>query len=252
MGKIINVTIWNEFRHEKTVDEVKALYPDGLHAYLKGALECDDVKITLAALDDGPEHGLTDDVLNNTDVLMWWGHMAHHEVNDDIVEKVRERVLMGMGLIVMHSGHYSKVFQRVVGTTGNLLWGANVKEILWNINPTHPIAAGIPSHFKLDAEEIYSEPFQIPEPDETVFLGWYETGFVFRSGCCWRRGFGRVFYFQPGHETVPTYYNPYVQQILKNAIHYVAPAETGYNKINYAPCVGDQFVSDEELDFFKK
>ncbi len=252
MNKVINVTIWNEFRHEKEWDAVKALYPDGIHAYLKEKLECDEVKITLAAMDD-PENGLTDEVLNNTDVLMWWAHAHHWEVSDEVVEKVRTRVYMGMGLILLHSAHYSKVFQRVVGTTGNLQWGAEVKEVLWNIDPTHPIMAGIPSHFKLDAEEIYAEPFQIPQPEQTVLMGWYETGYVFRSGCCWTRGYGKVFYFQPGHESVPTYHNEYVQKILANAIRWAAPKGTeGINLINYAPCIGDQFVPDEELDFFKK
>ena len=249
--KKINVTIWNEFRHEKENDVVKALYPDGLHAQIAKMIGCDDFNITLAALDD-PQHGLSDEVLNSTDVLIWWAHMAHWEVSDEIAEKVKQRVYMGMGLICLHSAHYSKVFQKVVGTTGNLLWGAEVKEVVWNINPTHPIAKDIPSHFVLDADEIYAEPFQLPEPDEIVFLGWYETGYLFRSGCCWRRGYGKVFYFQPGHETCPIYYNETVTKVISNAIRWAAPAEAGYKLQEGSPCIGGDFVPSEELDFFKK
>ena len=252
--KKIRVTVWNEYRHEKTNEEVRALYPEGLHAEIGKALsECGDIEITLAALDD-PCHGLPDEVLENTDVLFWWGHMAHFEVSDELVEKIRNRVYNGMGLVALHSAHYSKVFRGVVGTTGNLLWGDNLHEVVWNINPTHPIAAGVPSHFHIEAEEVYAEPFQIPDPDELVFLSWYESGYVFRSGCVWKRGAGKVFYFQPGHETVPTYFNPHVRQILKNAAHYCAPAETGYNYLKEfnAPYIGGDFVSEGEIESLMK
>ena len=283
MGRKINVTIWNEYRHEKTDDKVKALYPDGIHAYLKSVLDCDELNITLAALDD-PEYGLSDEVLNNTDVLVWWAHMCHHEVPDSVAERVRDRVFAGMGLILLHSAHYSKVIQKVVGMTGHLTWGDEVKEVVWNINPTHPIAAGVPTHFILPKEEIYGEPFQIPEPDELIFIGWYETGHVFRSGCTWRRGYGKVFYFQPdelvfiswftggevfrsgcvykrgrgkifyfrpGHESVPTYYDKNVQKIIKNAIFWAAPAHgEGYRLQSGSPYIGGSFVPDGEVECF--
>ena len=251
--KTIRVTVWNEFRHEKRWEEVRKLYPDGLHATIAEALrECGDLEVRLAALDD-PDQGLPDEVLNATDVLFWWGHMAHHEVKDELVEKIRARVYGGMGLVVLHSGHLSKVFRKTVGTTGNLLWGDTVREVIWNIHPEHPIAAGIPSHFHLQAEEIYAEPFQIPDPDEQVFLSWFENGYVFRSGCVWRRGLGKVFYFQPGHESVPTYHNPYVRRILQNAAHYCAPAEFGYRPTKEGePCpwIRGYFVPETELDDF--
>ena len=250
MGRKINVTIWNEYRHEKTDDKVKALYPDGIHAYLKSVLDCDELNITLASLDD-PECGLTDEVLNNTDVLVWWAHMCHHEVPDSVADRVRDRVYAGMGLILLHSAHYSKVIQKVVGMTGHLTWGDEVKEVVWNINPTHPIAAGVPTHFILPKEEIYGEPFQIPEPDELIFVGWYETGHVFRSGCTWRRGYGKVFYFQPGHESVPTYYDKNVQKIIKNAIFWAAPAHgEGYRLQDGSPYIGGSFVPDGEVECF--
>lgn len=253
MAKKINVTIWNEFRHEKSNEYVKSIYPDGLHACIAEQIKCDDFEITLASLDE-PECGLPDEILNNTDVLIWWGHMAHWDVPDELVAKVRRRVYMGMGLIALHSAHYSKVFDTVVGTTGNLTWGAEMPEIVWNINPTHPIAKGIPTHFKIAEEEVYAEPFQIPEPDEIVFLGWYEKGYVFRSGCTWRRGFGKVFYFQPGHESVPTFKNPYVIQVIKNAVYWAKPAldDMGYKAIDSSPCLQDWFAGDEDIEEFKK
>ena len=208
MAKTINVTIWNEYRHEKSDENVAKLYPNGLHAAIGEFLsKNDDMKITLAALDD-PDQGLPDEVLNNTDVLLWWGHMNHGEVKDDLVERIRQRVYVGgMGFIALHSAHHSKPFRAIVGTTGNLLWGDNQKEIIWNIMPSHPIAAGIPAHFELPEEELYAEPFQIPQPDAHIFEGWYEHGYVFRTGCTFLRGAGRVFYFQPGHETCPSFYD---------------------------------------------
>ncbi len=230
MSKKINVTIWNEFRHEKTDENVKNLYPNGIHGKIAEFLsECDDINVTLAALDD-PYQGLPDEVLNNTDVLMWWGHMAHHEVDDALVERIRSRVYnKGMGFIALHSAHYSKPFQRIVGTSGNLSWGDDQKEIMWNLMPSHPIAAGIPDHIVLDVEELYAEPFAIPQPDELVFTSWFEHGFIFRSGCCYRRGAGKIFYFQPGHESCPSYHNPVIQQIIKNAVHWAVPNDFGYN-----------------------
>lgn len=228
-NKKIRVTIWNEYRHERTDEAVRALYPNGIHAFVGEFLkECDDIEVTLAALDD-PEQGLPDEVLNNTDVLMWWGHIAHHEVSDELVARIRNRVYNeGMGFIAMHSAHASKTFGAIVGTSGNLTWGEECKEIVWNLNPAHPIAAGVPEHFVLDCEEMYGEQFAIPTPDDLVFGMWYETGNIFRGGCTWQRGFGKVFYFQPGHESRPAFYNPHVQRILKNAVHWAAPADLGY------------------------
>ena len=232
----IRVTAWNEFRHEKSNEYVKSIYPDGIHGLIKQFLETkDDIEVTLAALDD-PENGLPDEVLNNTDVLIWWGHMAHHEVPDALVEKIRHRVYTkGMGLIVLHSGHHSKVFRQVVGTNGNLSWGRDQKEIVWNLLPSHPIAAGIPDHFTLETEELYCEPFYVPQPDALVFGSWFEDGFIFRSGLCYTRGAGKVFYFQPGHESCPSYHNQYVQKIITNAVYWAKPAEIGYEVPESAP-----------------
>ena len=238
MAKPINVTIWNEYRHEKSDENVAKLYPNGLHAAIGEFLsKNDDMKITLAALDD-PDQGLPDEVLNKTDVRLWWGHMNHGEVKDDLVERIRQRVYVGgMGFIALHSAHHSKPFRAIVGTTGNLLWGDNQKEIIWNIMPSHPIAAGIPAHFELPEEELYAEPFQIPQPDAHIFEGWYEHGYVFRTGCTFLRGAGRVFYFQPGHETCPSFYDANVQRRITHGVRWAAPNDFGYEIESGCPYV---------------
>ena len=227
---MIKVTVWNEFRHEKTKEHVKAIYPNGLHAVIADFLgKNEDISVKLAALDDEYQ-GLPDEVLEDTDVLIWWGHMAHKEVDDELVKKIQQRVYLGkMGLIALHSGHHSKVFKAVIGTNGNLQWGREQKEIIWNVNPGHPICAGIPDHFLIESEEVYSEPFFIPEPDALLFIGWFEDGNVFRSGACFNRGAGKIFYFQPGHESCRSFYNPYVQKIITNGVYWAAPNNLGFD-----------------------
>ncbi len=218
----INVTVWNEFYHEKTEDAVKKIYPKGIHSCIGEFLsEEADMEITYATL-DMPEHGLTKEVLDNTDVLVWWGHLKHEEVSDEVVERVYEHVQNGMGLIVLHSGHASKIFRKLCGTTSTeLKWGDEMKEIIWLIDRGHPIAEGLDDEkIVIEKEEIYGEPFSIPAPDELVFISWFECGAVFRSGFCYKRGKGKIFYFQPGHETVPTYHNKAVQKVIKNAVRW--------------------------------
>ncbi len=217
---MLNVTIWNEFVHEKIHDEVRNVYPAGIHTALAEGLHNPDFVIRTATLDQ-PEHGLTDDVLDSTDVLLWWGHMAHDQVRDEIVSKVVKRVQDGMGLIVLHSGHFSKPFKALMGTSCDLKWReAGEQEIIWSVNPTHPIAAGITGPIIIEHEEMYGEFFDIPAPDELVFVSNFEGGEVFRSGCTFKRGHGNIFYFRPGHETYPTYYNPEVLKVITNAINW--------------------------------
>ena len=224
MNTPIHVTIWSEFRHEKQNEKVAALYPRGIHEALAEPFRQDAGFVVRTATLDEPEHGLAADVLETTDVLLWWGHKAHDEVADEIVDRVQRRVLEGMGLIVLHSAHYSKIFKRLMGTTCSLQWReATDKERLWTILPSHPIAAGLPQHFELPAEEMYGEPFGIPHPEELIFLSWFSGGEVFRSGATWRRGHGRVFYFRPGHETYPTYFDRNVRQVLLNAVRWARP-----------------------------
>lgn len=217
---MLNVTIWNEFVHEKIHDQVRSVYPTGIHTALAEGLQHPEFIIRTATLDQ-PEHGLTEDVLNSTDVLLWWGHMAHDQVQDEIVSKVVKRVQDGMGLIVLHSGHFSKPFKALMGTSCDLKWReAGEQEVIWSVNPTHPIAAGLTGPIILEHEEMYGEFFDIPTPDELVFVSNFEGGEVFRSGCTFKRGHGNIFYFRPGHETYPTYYNPEVLKVISNAIHW--------------------------------
>jgi trehalose utilization protein len=224
----INVTVWNEYRHEKTDPRVTSIYPDGMHQTIAGFLRAEpDMNVGIATLDE-PDHGLTAHVLERTDVLIWWGHRAHSEVADPIVEKVHARVLRGMGLIALHSAHFSKIFKRLMGTNCSLKWRvAEDRERIWTILPAHPIAQGIGPSFELPIEEMYGEVFEIPNPEELVFISWFTGGEVFRSGCTWRRGAGRIFYFRPGHETFPTYHDPTVQRVITNAVRWARPAVTG-------------------------
>lgn len=233
---MINVTIWNEFLHEKQHEEVTRVYPDGIHIALQKGLASEDLNIRTATLEEH-EHGLTEEVLNQTDVLIWWGHMGHDRVEDYIVNRVHARVMEGMGLIVLHSAHFSKIFKKLMGTGCDLKWReANEKERIWVVNPGHPIAAGLPEYITLDHEEMYGEHFDIPAPDELIFLSWFQGGEVFRSGCTFYRGQGKIFYFRPGHETFPTYYNENILKVIGNGIRWANPVKTATPvRGNYQP-----------------
>lgn len=219
---MVQVTVWNENRHEKTNAKVAEIYPEGIHQAIACHLGEYDITARTATLDEA-EHGLTVDVLANTDVLIWWGHMAHGEVTDEIVERIQERVLEGMGLIVLHSAHYSKIFRKLMGTTCGLKWReADEKERLWVVNPAHPITAGIGEFIELPEEEMYGEHFDIPAPEELIFLSWFAGGEAFRSGCTFTRGQGKIFYFRPGHETYPTYHNKEIIRVIANAVKWAS------------------------------
>lgn len=221
-GNNLRVLVWNEGRHEQLHDAVRAIYPLGMHGALAEHLNRQPGLAARMATLDEPEHGLTEAALAATDVLVWWGHIAHREVRDDVVDRMQRRVLDGMGLVVLHSGHFSKIFQRLMGTTGNLRHReAFETERIWIVNPGHPIAAGLGPFIEL-REEMYGEYFDIPEPDELVMVSWFEGGEVFRSGCCWRRGKGKVFYFRPGHETYPTYHHPDILRVIANGVRWAA------------------------------
>jgi trehalose utilization protein len=235
----IRVTVWNEYRHEKESKEIARIYPQGIHAAIARFLSGQPgIEVRTATLDE-PEHGLTDEVLANTDVLIWWGHMAHGEVSDAIVDKVQARILNGMGLIVLHSAHFSKVFRRMMGTSCSLKWREiGERERLWVVLPGHPIAEGLGEYFEIPHCEMYGEYFDIPQPDELVFISWYQGGEVFRSGCCFYRGRGKIFYFKPGHETLPIYHQPEVQQVIVNAVRWAAPVNVvGFRNMPEAPNV---------------
>ncbi|MBL0374545.1 ThuA domain-containing protein [Rhizobium sp. KVB221] len=215
----IRTVVWGENIHERINKAVAELYPDGMHQTIANALNADGAIAATTATMQEPEHGLSQERLDNTDVLVWWGHRDHGGVDDVIVERVAKRVYEGMGLIVLHSGHFSKIFKRLMGTPCALKWReAGERERVWVVNPGHPIAAGLGEHFVIENEEMYGEHFSVPEPLETVFISWFQGGEVFRSGMTWRRGAGNVFYFRPGHETYPTFHQPEVQTVLQNAV----------------------------------
>ncbi|MBQ9543622.1 MAG: ThuA domain-containing protein [Clostridia bacterium] len=222
--KKIRVTVFNEFIHEKD-ERIKKVYPEGIHGAIKTSLEKDERFSVRTATLEMPQHGLTEEALENTDVLFWWGHMAHAKVSDEVAERVKDRVLDGMGLVVLHSGHLSKPFVKLMGTCCRSKWRENdEKERIWVIEPSHPIAVGLPEFIELEKEETYGERFEIPTPDEVVFISWFSGGEVFRSGCCFRRGLGKIFYFRPGHEEYPTYYREDVGRILRNAAEWAKPS----------------------------
>jgi trehalose utilization protein len=224
---LVQVTIWNEFIHERKNEAVAAVYPDGIHTAIAQGISSGEFTVRTATLEQ-PEHGLTEEILNHTDVLIWWGHIAHHEVSDEIVSRVHRRVLDGMGLIVLHSGHCSKIFNKLMGTeTCKLKWReADEKERLWVVQPSHPITDGIGEYIELEKEEMYGEHFDVPPPDELIFVSWFEGGEVFRSGMTFMRGKGKIFYFRPGHETYPTYYNKDILRVIRNAVIWAAPKDT--------------------------
>ena len=222
----INVAIYNEFYHEQNNPNVAAIYPKGIHQAIADALSPEEYvgKIVMATLEDH-KSVLTPEVLDDTDVLFWWGHLKHREVDDEVVGNVCRRVNAGMGLIVLHSGHASKVFRTLLGTnTGSLRWReSDDKCLVWVVSQGHPIVEGLPPCFEVTNDETYGEQFGIPEPDELIFLSWFEGGEVFRSGCTFKRGAGKIFYFQNGHETYPIYYQEEVKLILKNALRWACP-----------------------------
>jgi trehalose utilization protein len=222
----MRVTVWGENVHEQRHESVRAIYPESMHATIAAGLRAllgDGADVRTATLQE-PEHGLTAGVLAETDVLTWWGHAAHDEVDDEIVARVHERVLEGMGLVALHSAHYSKIFKALMGTSCGLQWrNEGERELVWTVAPGHPVAAGVPQPLAIDAQEMYGEHFDIPQPDELVFISSFAGGEVFRSGCAFTRGRGRIFYFSPGDQEYPVYHHPDVQRVIANAVRWAAP-----------------------------
>ena len=222
----IRVTVWNENVHERTEEDVRARYPDGIHGAVAAGVEenlGDRARVRTATLEQ-PEHGLTEEVLADTDVLTWWGHIAHDQVADEVVERVARHVLGGMGLVVLHSGHFSKIFRQLLGTTCSLRWRDTAdRELVWTVKPGHPVTAGVPDPIVIPEQEMYGEFFDIPDPDELVFISSFTGGEVFRSGCSFTRGHGRIFYFSPGDQAYPVYHHPDVRRVVANAVAWTAP-----------------------------
>ncbi|WP_237759942.1 ThuA domain-containing protein [Arthrobacter alpinus] len=219
----IKVVVWGENRHEQVEQKVRDIYPNGMHTTIKEGIEENlgaDAQVTTVTLDD-PEHGLTEEVLAATDVLVWWGHAAHDEVSDEVVERVHKHVLAGMGLLVLHSGHWSKIFGKLMGTSCTLRWRSEQdRELVWTVDPTHPIAQGVPHPFIIPAQEMYGEYFDVPAPDELIFLSTFTGGEVFRSGMTYRRGFGKIFFFSPGDQDYPVYHQKEVRKVISNGVQW--------------------------------
>ena len=228
-GRRLRVTVWNEYVHERGEESVKRIYPDGMHRPIADGIRRelgDGVSVRIATLEE-PEHGLTEETLAETDVMTWWGHAAHDEVADEVVERVHQRVLEGMGIVVLHSAHFSKIFRRLMGTSCALRWRSDPggeREVIWTVNPAHPIAAGLPQPIVVTHDEMYGEFFDIPTPDELVFISSFEGGEVFRSGCCYYRGAGRVAYFSPGDQEYPVYHQPEIQRAIANCVAWCGSA----------------------------
>ncbi len=231
---MINVLVWNENFHERNQPEVAAIYPDGIHGCIGGFLSAEEEISVKCVTFDMENQGLSDELLSGTDVLIWWGHKEHHRLTEENAELVCRHIQGGMGLIALHSSHYSKIFKKLMGTTCSLRWRHGDREKVWCSCPSHPIALGVPDSFDIPAEEMYGEPFDIPNPDDTVFMGWFSGGEVFRSGVTFRRGKGKIFYFQPGHEEYPVYYDKNVQKIIINAVKWCCPQNREHSTI---PCV---------------
>ena len=232
----IKVTVYNEFHHEKIHESVRKVYPDGIHAAICSALEQDGRFETKVAVFEMPEHGLSQEVLDNTDVLFWWAHCLHNQILDEVADRIHKRVLEGMGLVVLHSGHASKIFRKLMGTGCKVKWReSDDLERIWVVKPSHPIAAGLPEYFELPKEETYGEHFDIPDPDDVVFASWFSGGELFRSGCCFERGNGKIFYFRPGHETHPTFYDENVRKVLVNAALWAATPGGVYQTYGHWP-----------------
>jgi trehalose utilization protein len=237
----LRVLVWDENPHHAS----KELYPNGIRGgVLDGLVESD----TLSLLDaksahlDEPEQGVTDEILANTDVLVWWGHARHGEVKDELAERVAKRVQEGgMGFVALHSAHYSKTFKKVINGKGDLKGGwreSTDTEELTVCAPWHPIAEGV-EDFILDNEEMYGGPFDVPPHEVLVLQSYFPLGGeVFPAGICWTvgtgidpaftsgpgkgvgqgHGVGRVFYFRPGHETYPTYLDHRIRRVIYNAV----------------------------------
>ncbi|MBE6632897.1 MAG: trehalose utilization protein ThuA [Ruminococcaceae bacterium] len=244
---MLRVLVWNEFYHEQTHERAKAIYPHGIHRAIADFLQCDDIQVKTATLED-ENCGITKEVLAETDVLIWWGHVRHNLVPNEVVELVRDAVLEGMGMIFLHSAHHSKPFKALLGTSCHLTWReSGDSEVLWVIEPSHPITQGIDRYFTLEHEETYGEPFVIPTPDKLLFIGSFSGGEVFRAGCLFERGNGKIFYFQPGHETFPTFYQAPVQTVIRNAVRFVAPtyrARTGCPHVRKITDEGDYVLKN--------
>lgn len=100
-----NIMIFNEFLSEKNIAEAKRVYPLGIHDVLDKLFSSEEYKVVCITLDNANDM-LNESELKKTDCLIWWGHCAHEKISDNAAEAVKDAVLKGMGLIVLHFGAY--------------------------------------------------------------------------------------------------------------------------------------------------
>jgi trehalose utilization protein len=247
----ISVIVWGENRHEQAEPSIAARYPDGMHGAIRQGIEeylGAEAEVTTVTLDD-PEHGLTEERLAAADVLIWLGHAAHDEVADEVVERVHRHVLAGLGLIVLHSGHFSKIFQKLMGTSCSLRWrGETDRELVWTVDPTHPIAQGVPHPLIIEEQEMYGEFFDIPVPDELIFISSFSGGEVFRSGCTWKRGHGRIFFFSPGDQEYPVYFQPEIRRVIANGVEWAATDRSRRSAPQLSRFYSGEFFPEFDVD----
>lgn len=216
----MRVVVWSEGEvhgHEATG------YPEGMPAAIADAVRgIPEAQVEIASIDDA-DQGVPDERLRQADVLLWWSHMRHEDLLSATVDRVVSAVEHGLGLVALHSAISSPVFRRLVGTTGGFGgWRHGDREVLWTVDPSHPICRGVEFPVVMPQQEMYSEPANLPTPDELVFISSFSGGEVFRSGITYRRGVGRIFYFSPGHEEYPVFLHPGVRGILANATSWAA------------------------------
>lgn len=224
----IKVTVWSEGLPEREVHAVKS-YPNDINNAIAAFLRNDpDLEITVRDI-SMDECGLSQEIIDNTDVLVYWSHLYNNKVPDEVANRIVSAVLQrGMGFMPLHSGLFCKAGSMLLGKCGA---GGKYRECgerarVWVINRAHPITAGLEDDwFDIEYDEMYGEPFGVPTPDELIFITWFQGGEVLRSGMTWNRGAGKVFYFQPGHEEWPIYTeNKYVQKVITNAVKWLKPA----------------------------
>jgi trehalose utilization protein len=101
----LRVLVWDEQQ-----DAQKQAYPNFLGNHLAEDLK-KEFDVRSVSIKD-PEQGLSKDNLEWADVVVWWGHLRHQEVNEEAVAAIVAKITEGKcGLVALHSAHYSQVFK---------------------------------------------------------------------------------------------------------------------------------------------
>lgn len=214
----MRILIYNEGRDERNKPEVLTIYPKeigGALSHIVSQIPNSEI-IDILSMYNVKEK-LTNNLLESVDLLLYWSHGGNSQFPDELAKLIQDHVLRGMGFVVLHSAIGSKPFKALMGTTCSIHYRHDDFERMTCCNPLHPIAAGLPLHIELDKEESYGEYIDVPKPDDIIYLGWFDSGEVCRSVMTWTRGYGKVVFIQPGHETNSSYHNPYIQKLIVNS-----------------------------------